>query len=267
MAADDSRNRTELEDFLAVLTQPDEEGQPFIVVGGQAVNYWAKLYLPREPRLRAHLPFTSKDLDVIGSETSARRVAKALGWQYSSPIVGGGPVQGVLTSSASSHPLTVEFLWEIKGVSHENIREFVRENVIEPEGCGRQVRIRVLDPLFLLHGKVRNAVDLEQNQPDRPRQDVKHAAMLSLCVPHFLEDLRVQVADEMKRREILGNYIRALNALKHNYSGRLFEARHPGVIHWSELIPQSVRRLPFDQQIQSSLRQLGGESQSRGMRI
>jgi len=73
MGADHSRNRTELDDFLAILTQPGDDGKPFIVVGGHAVNYWAKLYLPREPRLRSHLPFTSKDLDVIGSEASAWR--------------------------------------------------------------------------------------------------------------------------------------------------------------------------------------------------
>ena len=43
MEADPSRNRTELDHFLAVLTQADDDGEPFIVVGGHAVNYWAKL--------------------------------------------------------------------------------------------------------------------------------------------------------------------------------------------------------------------------------
>jgi len=28
-------------------------------------------------------------------------------------------------------------------------------------------------------------VDIEQDQPEKPRQDVKHVAMLALCVPHF----------------------------------------------------------------------------------
>jgi hypothetical protein len=68
MEADHSRNRTELDHFLAVLTQTDDDGQPFIVVGGHAANYWAKLYFSREPRLHSHLPFTSKDLDLIGTE-------------------------------------------------------------------------------------------------------------------------------------------------------------------------------------------------------
>ncbi len=267
MGTDASRNPTELEDFLAVLTQTDDEGQPFVVVGGQAVNYWAKLYLPREPRLRTHLPFTSKDLDLIGSERNARCVAQALGWRYSPPVVGGGPVRGVVSSPATTHPLWVEFLWEIKGVPHQSLGEFARWNVIEPEGSGRQVPIRVLDPVFLFHGKIRNAVDIEQSQPDRPRQDVKHVAMLALCVPHFLEDVCIRVADKGRRKDTLRNYIQALTALKHNYSGRLFEARHPGMIHWPELIPQTIRQMPFDWQIQSSLRQLDSGGQSRGMRI
>jgi hypothetical protein len=267
MEADHPRNRTELDHFLAVLTQPGDDGQPFIVVGGHAVNYWAKLYLPREPRLHSHLPFTSKDLDVIGSEASARRVAQALGWQYSPPIVGGGPVQGVISSPATDHPLTVEFLWEIKGVPHQTIHDFVRENTFQPEGSDQPVRVRVLDPVLLMHGKIRNAVDIEQGRPEKPRQDVKHVAMLSLCVPHFLDDVRVQVSDEMKRKESLGNYIQALNALKHNYSGRHFEAQQPGLIHWQELIPVSIRQMVFDSQVQSLLRQLGGEGQSRGMGI
>ena len=267
MEADHSRNRTELDDFLAVLTQPGDDGKPFIVVGGHAANYWAKLYLPREPRLREHLPFTSKDLDLIGSEASAKRVAQVLGWQYSPPIVGGGPVQGVITSPESGKPLTVEFLWEIKGVPHETILDFVRENTFQPEGVHRVVTVRVLDPVLLLHGKIRNAVDLDQAQPEKPRQDVKHVAMLGLCVPHFLEDVRVQVSDAAKQKETLGNYIMALNALKNNYSGRQFEAQNPGVIRWHEVIPNAIRQMSFDWKIQSSLRQLGGEGNSRGVRI
>src|SRR5256884_1633491 len=202
MGADHSRNRTELDDFLAILTQPGDDGKPFIVVGGHAVNYWAKLYLPREPRLRSHLPFTSKDLDVIGSEANALRVAQTLGWQYSPPVVGGGPLQGIVSSPATDRPLTVEFLLEIKSVPEQILRDFVRQNTFQPEGSERLMLVRVLDPVLLLHGKIRNAVDIEQDLPERPRQDVKHVAMLSLCVPHFLEDVRAQVSDEATRKEM-----------------------------------------------------------------
>jgi hypothetical protein len=121
--------------------------------------------------------------------------------------------------------------------------------------------------VLLLHGKIRNAVDIEQAQTEKPRQDVKHVGMLGLCVPHFLEDVRAQVLDEAKRKETLENYIRALTALKHNYSGRQFEAQHPGALHWPEMIPPRVRQMTFDRDVQNSLRQLTGVGQSRGIGI
>jgi len=151
--------------------------------------------------------------------------------------------------------------------AHQTIHDFVRENTFQPEGSDRLVTVRVLDPVFLLHGKIRNAVDIDQGQPEKPRQDVKHVAMLSLCVAHFLEDVRAQVPDEAKRKETLANYIRAASALKHNYSGRQFEARYPGVIRWHELIPRSIQQMAFDREIQIRLRQLTGISQSHGISI
>jgi hypothetical protein len=129
------------------------------------------------------------------------------------------------------------------------------------------VAVRVLDPVLLLAGKIRNAVDIEQNQPDRPRQDVKHVTMLGLCVPHFLEDVRNQTADRVKQRSVLGKYIATLAALKNTYSGRQFEARHPGVLHWADIVPPRVRQMTFGRDVQNSLRQLTGVSQSRGIGI
>jgi hypothetical protein len=41
------------------LPQRDGVGQPFIIVGGQAANFWAELYSEREPKLKTSLPFTS----------------------------------------------------------------------------------------------------------------------------------------------------------------------------------------------------------------
>jgi hypothetical protein len=110
-------------------------------------------------------------------------------------------------------------------------------------------------------------VDIEQDQPGKPRQDVKHVAMLALCVPHFLDDVRAEVADETEQKQTLANYVRALAAMKHNYSARHFEARHPGVIGWPELIPQRIQQMAFEREVREALRQITGASQSRGMRI
>lgn len=120
--------------------------------------------------------------------------------------------------------MTVEFLWEIKGVPHQTIHDFVRENTFQPEGSDQGVRVRVLDRLFLLHGKIRNAVDIEQALPEKLWQDVKYLALLA-------------------------------------------EARHPGVIHWQELVLQRIQQKAFDRDVKASLRQLTGIGQSRGIGI
>ena len=231
MGTDHSQPQTQLGEYLALLSQRDATGRPFIIVGGQAANFWAALYLAGEPRLQQHFPLTSKDLDLIGTKPEAAKIAEAIQWHMRPPPVGGGPVQAVLSSEPEGKGLTVEFLSEIKGVSHETIVEYARDNTLHSPDVAESLPIRVLDPVMLLAGKVRNAVDIEQASPEKPRQDVKHVAILALCVPHFLEEVRVQVPNEQQRKETLGNYIRMLAALQHSYSGRQFQARYPGAIH------------------------------------
>lgn len=267
MGTDHRKSPTELREYLTLLRQCDATGQPFIIVGGHAANFWAELYSEREPKLKALLPFASKDLDLIGTEAEAARVARAIGWHLSPPPVGGGPVQAVLSSQPGGGGLTAEFLSQIKGVSHETIAENAREGLVRVPEINETVSIRVLDPVLLMAGKIRNAVDIEQNQPDKPRQDVKHVVMLTLCVPHFLEDVRKQTTGRDEEKNICGKYITMLTALKNTYSGRQFEAQHPSVIHWRNLIPETIRQMAFDWRIRSSLRQLGGEGQSHGMSI
>ncbi|HEY3763231.1 MAG TPA: hypothetical protein VGN23_15905 [Verrucomicrobiae bacterium] len=258
MGTDHSRPGTGLEPFETVLTQRNGQGQPFVIVGGQAANIWAAYYLPHEPRLEMHFPFTSKDLDLIGTGAEAAQVAEAIGWYLSAPAFGGGPVEAVLSSQPQGAGLKVEFLREIKGVPHETVMAYARENVVRVAGGNTPQRVRVLDPVLLMAGKIRNAVDIEQNQPEKPRQDVKHVAMLALCVSHFLGDMQAQAVGSKQQREICGHYVTMLASLKNTFSARQFEARHPGIILWPELIPQTVRPMAFDPQIQSSLQQLCG---------
>ena len=267
MGADHPKPPRELREYLVLLRQRDSTGQPFIIVGGHAANFWGEFYSEHEPRLKGLLPFVSKDLDLIGTEAEAARVAQLVGWHLSRPVVGGGPVEAILSSEPGGEGLAADFLSQIKGVSHETIIDNARAGSVRVTETNETVAIRVLDPVLLLAGKIRNAVEIEQNPPEKPRQDVKHVAMLALCVPHFLEDVRTQATGRAEQKNICGKYITMLAALKNTYSGRQFEGQYPGVIRWHELIPNSIRQMSLDWQIRSSLRQLGGEGQSQGMRI
>ena len=42
-----------------------------VIVGGQAVNFWADRYAPDEPGLLVYRPFTSRDLDLLASIANA----------------------------------------------------------------------------------------------------------------------------------------------------------------------------------------------------
>jgi hypothetical protein len=57
---------TEL-DYTAVrpvLARVADLGRDLVLVGGQAVNFWASLYEERVPALAQHGPFASKDIEI-----------------------------------------------------------------------------------------------------------------------------------------------------------------------------------------------------------
>ncbi|HEY1661318.1 MAG TPA: hypothetical protein VGI03_02775 [Verrucomicrobiae bacterium] len=49
-----------LHQFSDVLKIRDAAGHPYILIGGQAVNYWAERYLSSEPELKSLQPFTNQ---------------------------------------------------------------------------------------------------------------------------------------------------------------------------------------------------------------
>ena len=67
-----------LQQFSDVLRIRDATGDPYILIGGQAVNYWAERYVPTEPELQPRRPFTSEDIDFKGGTDDVRRIARQL---------------------------------------------------------------------------------------------------------------------------------------------------------------------------------------------
>lgn len=65
------------EEIVAVLQKLDR--LPAVLVGGQALNFWAEEYVDTEPQLRPQLPLTSKDIDFQGDHDAAKACAKRIG--------------------------------------------------------------------------------------------------------------------------------------------------------------------------------------------
>lgn len=67
-----------LQQFSKVLNVRDATGKPYLLIGGQAVNYWAERYLATEPQLKALQPFTSEDIDFKGGSADVLHIARQL---------------------------------------------------------------------------------------------------------------------------------------------------------------------------------------------
>ncbi len=235
-----------------MLAQRDGRGRPFTIVGGQAVNYWAERYLAREPALGVFRPFTSKDLDLVGTTDEARQVAAATDWKFLPPA----PDAFVMQAKLRRGVLLVEFLRpDGLDLFSPDQAEF---RVGAPHGT---VLVRVLNPAELLMKKVALAVDVPQDgvgEEIAPRQDVRHAQMLARVIPHYLGELLAALPDAnpSQRTAAVQPLVALLAGVRRSGSGRRFESTYPGALPWGGLLPAVVRALPFDAVHQRCLAEL-----------
>lgn len=238
-----------LADYLPVLAERDGAGQPFVIVGGQAVNFWADQYLDREPRLAAFRPFISKDLDLVASTEDGQRLAAAIAWEFVPPEPGANVMRGKLRHG----PLLVELL-------RPERRDLLPPTTSTYAYGETTLAVRPLSPVILLEKKLALAVDIPQDGSLAgipARQDVRHVQMLALVLPRFLDDLAVQLPDEASRQAAMQPVVAILASLRRRPTGQRFETAYPGALPWNELLPESVQALPFDDVHRRCVEELG----------
>jgi hypothetical protein len=178
------RPETHVADFADILSPPDGS-EPPVIVGGHAVNLWAMYFLSTGvDELSKHLPFTSKDLDLVGTWDLLERLHQRLKGKLArseprSPVLG-----RLVVPSPSGEDLTIEVLHTVKGLDFKELARTVDLQADEVFG-------RVLMPHLVLKAKIENAVTIEQSG----RNDVKHVGMMILVVRAFISELAGQVAE------------------------------------------------------------------------
>ncbi len=168
-----------LEQFGGVLQARNPAGKPYVIIGGQAVNYWATRYLQQEAELCAWFPFTSKDIDFRGDRNDVMRMAL----QLRQPAV--FPHRRMMTAFAGGviwpigeNHSRVEFVRQIPGATAEEVEKLA----VEHDYLGQPVR--VIDPISLLLCKLVLALTVDQSK----RRDASHARILLFCVRAFLRE-------------------------------------------------------------------------------
>lgn len=107
-----------LQQFSQVLRIRNAAGQPYLLIGGQAVNYWAERYLSTEPELGPLQPFTSQDIDFKGTHEDVQRIARQLNLTPAYPRkVEMTALAGVIPCRVGDLETTIEVVRRIPGVS------------------------------------------------------------------------------------------------------------------------------------------------------
>jgi len=70
------QRHTSFADYLDLLRAFDERDAEALIVGGQAVNFWAEVFEAEEPELKKYRPFTSADLDLHRPGLSTQRLLR-----------------------------------------------------------------------------------------------------------------------------------------------------------------------------------------------
>jgi len=220
------RVRYSLRQFSEVFTIRNPDGIPYVLIGGQAVNYWAERYLATESELQKLLPFTSEDIDFKGNRDDVQHIAKQL------KLVPVYPHKVQMTSLAGAIPFhigdlksNIEVVRAIPGVAAGSVETLA----IEAEWNGKQ--IRVLDPISLLGCKLELALAVSQEK----RQDVEHLKILVFCVRGFLRELLQEV--ERSGIPAKGWLGAASRILKLTGSSHGRKAAKKFKINWSDILP------------------------------
>lgn len=217
-----------LQQLTEALRLRDANGRPYVLIGGQAVNYWAERYLSREPQLELLQPFTSEDIDFKGTSEDVKRIARQLDATPAYPRkVEMTALAGIIPCRIGDSKSSIEVVRRLPGVPGS-----VDELAIQAEWNGEI--IRALDPVSLLACKLELAATLSQKQ----RQDVAHLRILLPCVRSFLEEFLEQVeSGQLPARGWLGA---ANQVLKLTTTRRARKIAGEHQINWLEILPMAA---------------------------
>jgi hypothetical protein len=214
-----------LRQFSEVFKIRDASGQPYILIGGQAVNYWAERYLATEPQLEPLQPFTSQDIDFKGGSDDVRRIAAQLNLHAIFPArVQMTALAGSIAFDIGGLKSNIEVVRRIPGIPNA-----LETPAIQAEYEGNI--LRVLDPISLLACKLELAATVSQEN----RQDVAHLKISLSTVRAFLGNLLIEVdLERLPAKEWLKVTNQVLK-LTTNQRARKIASQHQ--INWQEILP------------------------------
>jgi hypothetical protein len=172
-------------DARAVLEQLGTLGQELVLVGGQAVNFWAESYQARSAELQIEAPFTSKDIDSCGSAQQAEECAQRLHGRCQ--VFGPDHLTRrhavVAYVDASQRERSVDFLRSPFGVEGDEVRAL---SIVVQVATAAPLLSRVMHPVHVLESRVWNVSELPDYRNDKGLKQLRASVV---CAREFGRDL------------------------------------------------------------------------------
>ncbi len=139
-----------------------------VLVGGQALNFWAEQFRSTVPELEEFAPYQSSDIDFLARSTDVETAARRLGGKavYPSPDHINTPEIGIVCCLiASGLEIKIDFLGYLIGprrsaVERASVRAKIADGLV----------LQVMHPLHVLESRIGNVIELRRTDPQSLRQ-------------------------------------------------------------------------------------------------
>jgi hypothetical protein len=200
-----------------------------VIVGGQAINLWSETYQKDEEPWRSLRPFTSRDLDALGSAAALLECARHVHGQALFPQAGEKTVNtGKLTVVIGGQEVDADFLSEVKGLNNQEIRQTAKLV------AWHDLQLRLLHPILCVESKTINLMRIQQEPEER--QDKKH---LMLALANAREFLAEQTANPATH-PVLVRWAQRLRSLANDQLG--LEAAQAHGLDYQTAVPANLWR-------------------------
>jgi hypothetical protein len=177
-------------DVKPVLAKIADLERDLILVGGQAVNFWASYYEHRVPELAREAPFTSKDIDFCGEQAAVRVCAERLGGTARlATFDDATPNSGtVVFVDAAGIKRTLDVVSAPFGLDAAEVHSTALPvEILDDAGAKTDISFFVMHPVLCMESRVHNVVGLASYyDTDHGRRQLRASI---LCAHEFLRDV------------------------------------------------------------------------------
>jgi hypothetical protein len=178
-------------DIQPILAKLSGIGREFVLVGGQAVNFWAARYEHRVPELAREAPFTSKDVDFCGGRYAVRLCAERLGGKARLPSLDdvATPNTGIVEFVDSKGVTrTLDVVSAPFGLKSTEVHETaLSAEIVDEKNQPIGATFFVMHPVLCMESRVHNVIGLPDYYNNEQGRKQLRASILS--AREFLRDV------------------------------------------------------------------------------